>query len=144
MANTYAGTVYVSLPLAGSALLRALADNWWLLLLRGIAAIAFGVLAFDWPGLTLLTLTMLWGVYALSDRVFSLWAAISRAATGRVRSRRFRSGLPPPRSAAIRCSARGCRAAPPVGPAVGIQRGSSRNHASCQLCKLRNGNRNHA
>lgn len=70
MANTYAGTVYVSLPLAGSALLRALADNWWLLLLRGIAAIAFGVLAFDWPGLTLLTLTMLWGVYALSDRVF--------------------------------------------------------------------------
>jgi hypothetical protein len=75
----------------------------------------------------------------------SYWrTTASRAATGRVRSRRFRSGLPPPRSAAIRCSARSCRAAPPVGPAVGIQRGSSRNHASCQLCKLRNGNRNHA
>ena len=76
MTNTNTGTGS-SVPLAGSELLRALADNWWLLLLRGIAAIVFGVLAFGWPGLTLLTLTMLWGAYALSDGVFSLWAAIS-------------------------------------------------------------------
>jgi hypothetical protein len=32
--------------LAGPALLRTMADNWWLVLLRGIAAIAFGILAF--------------------------------------------------------------------------------------------------
>jgi uncharacterized membrane protein HdeD (DUF308 family) len=63
--------------LAGSALLSALAQNWWLLLLRGIAAIAFGVLAFFWPGITLLTLTLLWGAYALSDGILALWAAIS-------------------------------------------------------------------
>jgi hypothetical protein len=31
-----------------------------------------------------------------------------------------------------------------IVPVSGIQRGSSRNHASCQICKLRNGNRNHA
>jgi len=66
----------LGLPLAGPALLRALADNWWLLL-RGIASAAFGCLAFFWPGLTLLTLTFLWGAYAASDGVFALWAAVS-------------------------------------------------------------------
>ena len=58
-------------------LLRALVENWWPLLLRGIAAISFGVLAFIWPGLTLLTLTFLWGAYAFADGVFALWAAVS-------------------------------------------------------------------
>jgi uncharacterized membrane protein HdeD (DUF308 family) len=57
--------------------LRELAENWWLLLLRGIAAIGFGVLAFIWPDLTLLTLTYMWGIYAISDGVFALWAAIA-------------------------------------------------------------------
>ncbi len=57
--------------------LRELADNWWLLLLRGIAAIAFGVLAFLWPDLTLLTLTYMWGFYAIADGVLALWAAIA-------------------------------------------------------------------
>jgi len=59
-----------------SSLLRAMADNWWLLLLRGIAAILFGVLAFVWPGITLISLTFLWGAYALVDGAVSLWAAI--------------------------------------------------------------------
>ncbi len=60
------------------ASLRAiLGDNWWLLLLRGIAAIAFGVLALFWPAITLISLTLLWGAYTLVDGVFALWAAIS-------------------------------------------------------------------
>lgn len=57
--------------------LRELAENWWLLLLRGIAAIAFGFLAFVWPGLTLLTLVFLWGIYAIADGILALWAAIA-------------------------------------------------------------------
>jgi uncharacterized membrane protein HdeD (DUF308 family) len=66
----------VRIPLA-AGLLSTLADNWWLLLLRGIAAIAFGVLAFFWPGLTLLTLTLLWGAYTLADGLLAIWAAIA-------------------------------------------------------------------
>jgi uncharacterized membrane protein HdeD (DUF308 family) len=75
MANTRAQT-RPGFPLTGPELLSSLADNWWLLLLRGIAAIAFGILAFFWPGLTLLTLTLLWGAYALCDGIFAIWAAI--------------------------------------------------------------------
>src|SRR5262249_49652515 len=59
----------LDLALTRPHLLRALAQNWWLLLLRGVASIAFGILAFSWPGLTLLTLTLLWGAYALADGV---------------------------------------------------------------------------
>jgi uncharacterized membrane protein HdeD (DUF308 family) len=61
-------------PPGGSALLRTLMDNWGLLLLRGLVAIAFGAAAFTWPGLTLLMLTYLWGAYALSDGIYALWA----------------------------------------------------------------------
>lgn len=57
-------------------LLKGLIRNWWALLLRGIAAVVFGILALLWPGLTLLTLTFLWGAYVLIDGVFALWAAI--------------------------------------------------------------------
>ena len=63
-------------PFLGLAL-RELAENWWLLLLRGMAAIGFGVLAFTWPELTLLTLTYMWGFYAIADGVLALGAAIA-------------------------------------------------------------------
>jgi uncharacterized membrane protein HdeD (DUF308 family) len=56
---------------------RALAENWWLLLLRGINAIALGFLAFFWPSITPLTLTLLWGVYALVDGILAQWVAVT-------------------------------------------------------------------
>ena len=61
----------------GSAMVHALAKNWWLLLLRGIAAIIFGLLAFAWPGLTLLTLILFYGAFALVDGVLAIIAAIT-------------------------------------------------------------------
>lgn len=68
-------------PPAPSALTRALCDNWWLFLLRGIAAIAVGVLAFAWPGVTLVTLVLFYGAFALVDGVFALIAAVRGQAT---------------------------------------------------------------
>jgi uncharacterized membrane protein HdeD (DUF308 family) len=59
-----------------ASLLHALRRNWWLLVLRGIAAIIFGVLAFMWPGLTLFTLVIFWGAFALVDGVLALAAAV--------------------------------------------------------------------
>jgi uncharacterized membrane protein HdeD (DUF308 family) len=60
----------------GASLLHALAKNWWLEVLRGVAAVIFGILAFVWPGLTLLTLVLFWGAYALVDGVLAIVAAI--------------------------------------------------------------------
>ena len=63
-----------SLP--APALLHALADNWWLFLIRGIAAILFGILALAWPGVTLVTLVLLYGAFVLIDGVSALGAAV--------------------------------------------------------------------
>ena len=52
------------------------AGRWWAVVLRGIIAIVFGALAFTWPGVTLATLVLLFGFYALLDGLFSLVTAI--------------------------------------------------------------------
>jgi len=57
--------------------LHALTRNWWLLLLRGIVSIIFGVVAFSWPGLTVVALALLFGAFALADGVLSLIAAVT-------------------------------------------------------------------
>jgi uncharacterized membrane protein HdeD (DUF308 family) len=58
-------------------LLQSLAKHWWVLLLRGILAVLFGISAFAWPGLTLATLVMLFAAFALVDGVFAVIGAIS-------------------------------------------------------------------
>jgi len=63
-------------PLIPPLMLHALARYWWLVLLRGIAAIIFGILTFIWPGMTLLTLVLLYGAFALADGIIALAAGI--------------------------------------------------------------------
>jgi uncharacterized membrane protein HdeD (DUF308 family) len=58
-------------------MLNLLARNWWLVEIRGVAAIAFGLLAFLWPGLTLLVLVTLFAAYMLIDGI-ALLASLAR------------------------------------------------------------------
>jgi uncharacterized membrane protein HdeD (DUF308 family) len=50
--------------------------HWWILLLRGLLGIAFGVLCFAMPGMALATLILLFGAYAFADGLLMLIAAI--------------------------------------------------------------------
>jgi uncharacterized membrane protein HdeD (DUF308 family) len=49
-----------------------LTQNWWMVVLRGLLAILFGLGAFLWPGVTWLTLVLLFGVYAVIDGVIAV------------------------------------------------------------------------
>ncbi|HUL81770.1 MAG TPA: HdeD family acid-resistance protein [Gammaproteobacteria bacterium] len=51
--------------------------GWWLLLLRGVAAIAFGLLTWFQPGISLAALVLLFGAYSFADGVFSTWTALA-------------------------------------------------------------------
>jgi len=51
------------------------AGRGWVVLLRGLTAVAFGVLAVAWP-MTLTRLVMLFGIYALVHGILSVAAAI--------------------------------------------------------------------
>ena len=51
--------------------------GWWLLLLRGIIAIAFGVLTWARPQLTLVALIAFFGAYSLVDGILGVWTAVA-------------------------------------------------------------------
>jgi len=58
---------------------RSLSQNWWLVVLRGVLAILFGILAFVWPGVTWLTLIVMFGVYAIVDGIIAIVSGLSRS-----------------------------------------------------------------
>src|SRR5882762_540920 len=57
-------------------LIEALKRHWWVPVLRGIAAIVFGIIAFAYPGLTVAILVLLFGAWVLVDGVFRVVGAI--------------------------------------------------------------------
>ncbi|SDM86495.1 HdeD family acid-resistance protein [Allokutzneria albata] len=57
----------------GDFLLR----RWWLVVVRGVAAILFGIVSLAWPGITVLALVMVFGVYAFVDGVVAVAVALA-------------------------------------------------------------------
>jgi len=53
----------------------ALARNWWSLVIRGLVAIALGIVTFAWPAITVAALVLVFGAYALVDGVVSIVGA---------------------------------------------------------------------
>ena len=53
-----------------------LAQNWWLLALRGCVGILFGIGALVWPGATLAALILVFGVYVFVDGMFAVASGI--------------------------------------------------------------------
>jgi len=58
-------------------MLKMMTGKWWVLLVRGIAAILFGLAAMVWPGLTIGALILMFGAFAIVDGVGALFAAFA-------------------------------------------------------------------
>lgn len=50
---------------------------WWTVLVRGIVAVIFGILASTWPGLTIATFIMLFGAFVLVHGIMAVIASIA-------------------------------------------------------------------
>jgi uncharacterized membrane protein HdeD (DUF308 family) len=61
---------------------EVLARNWWVFVVRGVLAVAFGVGAFALPGMTLKALVLVYGAYALADGVMAAVCAFGRHRPG--------------------------------------------------------------
>src|SRR6202162_3165334 len=59
-----------------TCMLQLLALRWWALALRGVIAVLFGLLTFFIPGVTLISLVLLFGFYAILDGIFDIVSAM--------------------------------------------------------------------
>jgi uncharacterized membrane protein HdeD (DUF308 family) len=57
-------------------MIETLKRHWWVPVIRGIAAIVFGIIAFAYPGLTVATLVLFFGAWVLIDGIFRVVGAI--------------------------------------------------------------------
>lgn len=58
-------------------ILRGMAQHWWAFVLRGVVAILFGILAFLYPGLGLVTLLAFLAAWFAVDGAATIWVAIA-------------------------------------------------------------------
>ncbi len=57
---------------------HGLAQVWWVIALRGLLAVSFGLAALIWPNLTLVWLVFLFGAYLLADGLLAVIAGLTR------------------------------------------------------------------
>lgn len=57
-------------------MMAVMKNNWWMLLIRGLAAILLGIAVIITPGIALTLLILFWGAYVLVDGIFSLMAGL--------------------------------------------------------------------
>jgi uncharacterized membrane protein HdeD (DUF308 family) len=62
-------------------MIETLKRHWWVPVIRGIAAIVFGIIAFVYPGLTVATLVLFFGAWVLIDGIFRVVGAIGHRAS---------------------------------------------------------------
>lgn len=67
---------------AGAAAKERLGHVWWWFLVRGILAVALGLFALFWPGLSLSTLVVVVGCFCLADGVTGLIAGFRSGSAG--------------------------------------------------------------
>jgi len=58
------------------------ANRWWVLALRGLFAYLFGLVAFFWPGVTMLSLVLVFAAYSLVDGALWIYAAVKSSRSG--------------------------------------------------------------
>lgn len=66
---------------------------WWVVLLRGIAAVAFGIIALAWPEISLLALVYVFGAYAIVEGVMNLAVGGTERRAGSSRGWAIFSGI---------------------------------------------------
>jgi uncharacterized membrane protein HdeD (DUF308 family) len=64
------------------AMNNALTRNWWLIALRGVLGILFGLIAFIFPGPTILAMVLVFAAYMIVDGIFSIIAAVRAGRQG--------------------------------------------------------------
>ncbi len=65
-------------------MLELLTRRWQLVVLRGVVAVVFGIVAIAWPEITVLSLAILFGGYTLLDGITSITMGFGRGGTDRV------------------------------------------------------------
>ena len=58
-------------------MLTTMTRSWWLVAIRGVFAILFGLAAILWPGIAFATFVLLFGAFAFASGIFLTWTALA-------------------------------------------------------------------